>query len=190
MKIINFTGTYLKPTKINKKDRNNKFIPHEASLVQINPSNKNDILTLKSTSEAWDENSNILSFSDIIYEDAKNIYEEEIDTGMHKFYAITNQKRDFKKLIPEEILGLTEITSFPNSKQINIDVFEVDPENNHWSEERTYKNIGTALLNAIKEIFEGKEITVHSVHSALDFYEKNGFKQTYKNSHDLHFIKL
>lgn len=190
MKIINFTGTYLFNAKINKKDRNNKFIPHEASLVQMHPSSKNDILTLKSTTEAWHENSNVLSFADIIYDDAKNIHEQELDTGIHKFYALTNQKRDFKKLIPEEILGLTEITTFPNSKKINIDIFEVDPENNHWSEERTYKKIGSALLNAIKEIFEGKEITVHSAPSALDFYKKNGFNPIYKDSHNLHYIKL
>ncbi len=190
MKIINFTGTYLTNTKINKKDRNNKFIPHEASLVQMHPASKNDILTLKSTAENWDENSNTLSFSEIIYEDAKNIHEEEIDTGIHKFYAITNQKRDFKKLNPDEILGLTEITSFPNSKKISIDVLEVDPEHNYWSQDRTYKNIGSALIKAIKEIFEGKEITVRSIHSALDFYKKNGFHPICKNSHDLHYIKL
>ncbi len=190
MKIINFTGTYLATTKINKKTQKNKFIPHEASVVQMHPSSKNDILTLKSTTESWDENSNILSFSDIIYEDAKNIHDEEIDTGIHKFYAITNQKRNFTKLLPDEILALTEITSFPDSRKVNIDVLEVNPEHNHWSQDRTYKNIGSALLNAIKEIFEGKEITVRSVPSALNFYKKNGFHQIYQNSHDLHYIKL
>ena len=189
MKIINFTGTYLSQAQIKKMDKNNKYVKHDVSFVQIHPTNNNDISTLKKTSKIWEDKPSLLSFANMIYEDAKNIHDEEFDTGIHKFYALTNQKNNFEKLLPNEILGLTEVTHYPKSTKMNIDLLEVHPEYNYLSENSNYKKVVEALINNIKNIFEGKEITVRAISSALDFYIKNGFKQIQKNSLDLHYIK-
>lgn len=187
---INFKGKFISPVIIKKLDIQKKYIPHQASIIQIDTANEKDIIALKNASKNWDTSSPTLSFSDIIYEDAKGIYEMGEDNNFHKFFVLTNQKKDFAELNQDEILAMTEISDYPNSKKIGIEALEVHPDHNYWSENRNYKQIGSGLLDAIKQIFKGKEINLRSVDSALAFYYKNEFIPITRNSHDLQYLNF
>ncbi len=187
---INFNGNFIRPTVVKKINKDNKYIPHRVSLIQIDTTNQMDIKALRDTFKIWENDSSIPSFSDIIYEDAKQIHDKNYDNGFHKFFVLTNQKKHFYKLNYNDILAMSEISAYPHSKKINIDAIEVHPEHNYWSSKRNFKGIGSAFLDAIKKVFDGKEITLRSVPSAIDFYKKNGFHQITKDSHDLQYLEI
>lgn len=185
---ISFNGNFIKPAIIKKLNKDNKYIPHQASIIQIDTANKKDIFALKEAYRDWDTTPSTLSFSDIIYEDAKDIHNMGTDNGFHKFFVLSNQKKDFDNLNHDEILAMTEISSYPDSKKISIEALEVHPDHNYWSQNRNYKGIGRAFLDSIKQVFKDKEINVRSVPSALDFYRQNGFYPITRNSHDLQYL--
>ena len=117
---INFNGNFIRPTVVKKINKDNKYIPHRVSLIQIDTTNQMDIKALRDTFKIWENDSSIPSFSDIIYEDAKQIHDKNYDNGFHKFFVLTNQKKHFYKLNYNDILAMSEISAYPHSKKINI----------------------------------------------------------------------
>ena len=104
--------------------------------------------------------------------------------------ALTEQTDNFEKLQPEKILAESSVSAFPFSKSINIDDFQVHPKHNYFAQDRQFKKVGEALLNAIKRIFDGKEIILHAVPKSIDFYTKNEFRPIARDSHNMHYCKL
>ena len=51
-----------------------------------------------------------------------------------------------------------------------------------------FKGIGTAALNFLKKLYNGKEINLHSLYSSRYFYEQNGFRPVEPESNNLYFI--
>ncbi len=182
MNNVSFSGNYISPVHVLKKNCCNMFMPHKVSIVELDTLNKRDIFALKDIGRTWDE-----PYLDIICDDARMLFETSERSLFHRFFVLTTQRDNFNNLQPDGILAATEITAFPTSKKINIDFLQVDPENNYLARYRNYKNIGSALIAGIKNIFKGKEITVQSVPSALPFYFKNKFHPITKNSNNLHF---
>lgn len=185
MNNISFSGNYISPVHVLKKNCCNIFLPHKVSIVELDTLNKKDMFALKNIGKTWNE-----PYSDFICDDARMFFEKSERSLFHRFFVLTNQKDNFNNLQPDEILATTEITAFPTSKKINIDFLQVDPENNYLARYRNYKNIGSALIEGIKNIFKGKEITVQSLPSALPFYLKNKFSSVSKNSNNLIFYNV
>ena len=52
---------------------------------------------------------------------------------------------------------------------------QVDPVLSYKKGQSIYKNIGTEIINSLKQIY-AKAIQVVSLYSATEFYEKNGFE--------------
>ena len=61
-------------------------------------------------------------------------------------------------------------------------------QNLYDSEVREFKGLGRGFLDFFKQLYKGKEIDLHSVFSARDFYFKNGFHPVERDSNNLYFI--
>lgn len=184
MNNIHFGANFIGQVPVKKKNIKGKFETKKVSLILIDTLNKNDILALKHTGENWKD------FATPIYEDAKMSFERKARSNFHHILALTEQTDNFEKLQPDKLLAESSIMAFPSSKKINIDEFQVKPEYNYFSPNRKFKQVGTALLDAIKKIFQGKEITLRAVSNAVDFYSKNDFRPISADSHEMHYFKF
>lgn len=156
-----------------------KYNDKKVSFVELNSFNTNDMITLNNISEDWDKS----MFAESIYQDALNINElEDIDCNV-KFYAITTQNKNHEKLIPEKILGLCEIKE-EGYKKAFVEFVESNPEsiNNPHAK---YKAIGNGIFEALKNYYDN--ISLQSTVTALEFYERQGFKPIEKYSRILHW---
>jgi len=99
----------------------------------------------------------------------------------HKFYALTLQNDSFDTLSSNKVLGLAEITDEFDQNIYKLDYLQTKPTHKYQTKiERTYKNIGTRIVDEIKKICFDKPIMLLSENSAIQFYIKNGFVATEK----------
>ena len=75
------------------------------------------------------------------------------------------------------VLALAELSKNRMGGSYTLEFLQVSPEHTYYNEDRQYKKIGAALINAIKDIAGNKKIIVDSVPSAVGFYELMGFKR-------------
>ena len=202
---ISFKANFIRYTTIKQWD-NKSYNPTEASFVEFIPQNKNDLQVLDNISKRWDE---------AIY--AQTIYNSAfIDSVVgqkpnHHFYGITTQKNNLSKPDTQKVLGIAEVTEKINKNEIaylqtkpdymskanKSDVIDLvfsiidkispnEKEKEHLPE---YKNIGTGIINSLKETYPNKDIELYATDTAKGFYKKLGFvKCSFFNSNHL-FLK-
>lgn len=95
---------------------------------------------------------------------------------VHDYYVVTAQKYNFGKLDYKDVLGIIEYTHDKDKKYDYIDHIQVNPKYMNKSNTRLYKNVGTALLDFIKNLKGFDNIYLDSLKSAVNFYTKNGFE--------------
>ena len=170
---ISFKAQYIGNSVI--QDRNNKDVV--VSSVKLDPNSKNDVKTVEILFEDW-----FPQYKGILIDD---VYYDFIDYYKQKekkdYYALTTQNNNFQKLDPDKILGIAEYSNFANKNYNYIDYIQVNPKYMANKQEREYKNIGSALLDTIKNLNGYKNIYLNSIHEAVDFYTKNGFKLAHDN---------
>ncbi len=169
---INFKASFLKTVYIPKKVSDSNYKKQEVSIVELDPKNKKDVMALAETACKWEN---------VAPGYSSEIYNEALKTKMYPdviaehYYALTRQNEDYENLSADKILGLA-LYSEKNDIHNELNWLQVNPETNKKnSTERKYKNIGTELVNYIKQIAD-KPIYVQSADDAMKFYEKNSFK--------------
>lgn len=164
---INFKANYIKPTLIQKDNKD-----YRVSLVELDSANIKDINAIRNIAYDW----GIKTFAYDIYNCLKyqRYYSDSLDTSPQKYYAITNQKFDYANLNASEVLGLAKVTF--NDDFNEIDYLITEPTNSYSSPNRLYKGIGRALIKDIKSISNQKPIILYTTTSAIDFYKEQGFK--------------
>ena len=96
------------------------------------------------------------------------------DVAQEHYLALTTQNSNFEAVEPNKILGLA--LYFEKKAPANeIAWLQSNPSTNHESGIRTYKKIGTTLVNYMKGLFK-KPLYVQSADNAIPFYQKQGFK--------------
>ena len=180
MEKINFKGSFISTVNISKIRP--LSAPVKVSAVELNPLDNRDLKVLQKVHSLWSAN-----FSGVIYKDAEKINLTEIPDDTQKFFVLTRQKNNFENLCAEDVLA--EIKVIPEgSKSIFLDYLQVQPDNMFDSDNRIFKGIGTAALNFLKKLYNGKEINLHSLYSSRYFYEQNGFRPVEPESNNLYFI--
>lgn len=179
-----FTGNFIGNAKVLRKVSNEKFVPCELPVVEMNPFDEKDLHALKNISNVWEG----CLFAKSAYLRALSIFETIPEKINQRFFILTKQKNNFENINAEDILAESRVYIFDKPK-VDIRSFEVDPAQNHWSmpEYKNYNNLGTGFLNKLKEIFKGKLITLDSLSSSKEFYLKNGFKNVSKNSSNMYY---
>lgn len=170
---INFTGSFVKNVTISKSIADGKMKPENVALVKLDKTDPRDTMTLAETAYKWE---NVASgYASNIYCDSlkAKIYP---DVSNEHYFALTTQKENFEKLEADKILGLSLFyeKQSPNNE---IAWLQANPSTNHEAGQRTYKNIGKALVNFMKGLFK-KPIFVQTDKKAIPFYQKLGFIQT------------
>lgn len=156
-----------------------KNTPLNASIVVLDKEDENDIEALLDLSELWDKQKENY-VAQLLSEFVKDI-DEKPDVKSEHCIALTTQKKDFDKLDPKKILGVSLFSEEDIENEINW--FQVEPQNTYSFKpvSREYANAGYSLLDYLTNNFKGKTIYVNSANSAIGFYKKYGFKQYDKN---------
>lgn len=170
--MISFTANYITSTSIQKID--DKAHPNkDVAIVEFNPTSKDDLAALEDLNYTWD--------SKILPDLYLSFYDTFLSSGVdcsEKYYALTTQKDNFKKIQPECILGVVQVNDDKVSDSIEIDYLEVNPDEQYGSEFRRYKHVGKALLSSIFKLFRDKQVAkVYALEEAIPFYSALGVRQ-------------
>lgn len=173
MNPISFCANYKSfATILSGNNKNRK--EEQVFIAELDKDNGNDIEAMLEASLLWDkENNNNLS--SILSDFVKDI-DEKPDVNADHCLVLTLQNNDFGTLDAEKILGAILFSEQEFSNEINW--FQVEPKNNHFSSEneRKYRKIGDSLLKYLLSNFKSKRICVNSTPDAIKFYQKYGFK--------------
>lgn len=167
---ISFKADYINSQKIKLFKKPNEVI--KTAFVELQPDSLDDRNAIYNRNVNWD---NRLTLASSIYDKFED--ERYVETG-RKFFALTLQENNFKKLIPEKIMGLVEVIAGTGGDTIKIKNLQTDPEQKIDAPQRKFKGIGTAILNSIKEHYPKSNTILESanVEYVINFYKANGFK--------------
>jgi hypothetical protein len=146
-----------KPTKV------------DVSFVELNPRSEKDVKSLAEVAKLWEDS---MFVTDINYIFRKMFHSGDLMPEKPKIYALTLQKKNFDKLYPEDVLGLTEV--WQKDWGANVKYLETNPEYSDRVMFPQYKGIGTGIMDMIKERFS--HFKLFAVYSAANFYEKMGLE--------------
>lgn len=184
--MINFKAQYIQPVYI-KKVKNNKYPQDQkVSFVKLDSSSFSDLEAVERVSEDW-------GGRDCFAYDIKSTMSKEFylplkrNISKKEFYALTTQSENFNRLDNKKLLGIMQVDQV-DTKNCELDFIEVGPDNMYGSTQRTYKNIGTALIETLIARNPDKNITVNSIATARTFYEKLGFTK-FENSLSRYIFK-
>ena len=159
---INFKGSFIQSAVVSKREsfnNNTEIKSIPVSFVELQNNSANDLETLN--------------------KDKSNKF---------RFFVLTQQTSNFKTLEAEKILGITEVvTRDKNTKR--IEYLQTSPEFININKNSKFQKIGTTMLNCIKKMFFDKNLVLHSVNNALEFYAKNGFVPYVKDITRLKYFK-
>jgi len=174
MSSISFKSNYIKPLCIQKKSSvEDNYVNSKASLVEIDMTNSSDVSAVDNLPALWGKKK--------IAKEVKKIYNyEESNTPKH-VYAVTLQSSNFDQLNSKKVLGIVQLDT--RADNINeLDYLQVNPKCAKTyvagEDRRPYKNIGSSLLNSLKELYPKKRIHLCAIPSAVEFYKNNDFVQT------------
>ena len=163
---LNFGAKYINTTQIKKYDYfEQKYFPMQVSFVEMEPANKSDREALYDLLAEWKECEFVAPIVDSF---------EYLSNEDNKVYALTLQGRDFDKLKSSEIVGLANM-DITKGNIPELSFLQVDPDLLHKKESPVYKNVGTGIINSLKQIYN-KAIQLVSMYSVTEFYVKNGFE--------------
>ena len=148
---INFGAKFLSSERVFKYNcRDNSYYPARVSFVEIEPCC--DEATLSNIVKYWQND----TYACNILNTVKRINEDLENSNKYKIYALTSQKHDFKKLSSDKILALAQI-ELEENKTPYLSYLQVNPDNIKqyaFYNERSYKGVGTGVLNSLKnEVF-------------------------------------
>ena len=168
MDSINFKATKIKlhdtPT-VRERQPNKRYIDKDVSLLKLSR-RKADINALHNLSELWDYEPNYLNSILINYEYCRD--KSKI------VYVISTQEENFRKLEPEKILGVAELTKSKKSYKINY--IQSRPDCVKSKRARPYKGIGEAMMKPVITLTGRFRIYLDAVSEAVGFYKRLGFQ--------------
>ena len=184
--MINFTGQYISPLTISKRQTSGEFTPHEVSYVKLDPKNFEDVKALSFAVHSWDNPKQVamLMVQDICGD--YSLSDEFRLSPVKDYFVATFQHEGFDKLDYKAIVGAIEISDFdPKTKY--IEYFEVNPKYSSKNVSRNLKNIGHSMMNATKDYYPDKDLRLTSLFSSWTFYLKEGFREVSKTCESLIF---
>lgn len=167
----NFNGTLINKKQILKLGKDNVLTPIEASFVELNPNVEEDLEALRRTANSW----KTAEYAKSIYISAFSLKRGYFCNDILKFYALTEQVKNYENMRPNKILGVMEVVNDSDCAAVNY--IQVKPPKNDIKQ---YKHVGKTMLSSVRHQFENYPIVLNAVESAVGFYKKIGFKLTCK----------
>ncbi len=174
MNTISFKAIYTDNVNIKTLNSDGQYIDKQVSFVKRNPYSQLDYNSIVDIGNLWGDVEpnyviSMLHHSDIINDDEKR-----------DVYFLTEQEDNFRKIIPEKVLGMIEITKHEKYNKINF--IQTNPDNAYYTahvRKRKNKDIGLAMLTMAEKLSKGKDIILNARRAAVEFYKKYGFVVTY-----------
>lgn len=168
---INFKARFVSKTEIKKyNDKTNSYEPKIATIVEIDPKNERDINAMCEIADNWHGQ----VFVGDIANRAIKLKKGELSGDTNKIYLLTTQKNKLYRLEAGKILGAINVEQ-KYGEPDEIRYFQVKPNTKYDIKNRKYKNVGKALMNFTKSIYN-KMIDLYSSVEGFKFYKCNGFK--------------
>ena len=185
--MISFGARCISDTTIQKIDKGRALkadVP--ASFVELDPFCESDLAAISNVGERWhsDEGYGACIANCMKYCSGPGA---ETEAPNLNFYAITRQNSDFENLSDEDILALAQVYS-ENDGEKKIEYLEADPDNSYKSKaDIRYAHAGSAMLDALKALYCGEKIFLHSTTDAVKFYENNHFNTSDTLTKEMYF---
>lgn len=105
---------------------------------------------------------------------------------MHRYLLFQTQEDNFKKLDVKAVTCAAEIHKI-RKKETEIIYLQTDPNLVYSYIPRAFKNIGTSIIEYLKQI--NNRITLRANSSSMRFYKKYGFRMVSQDSYQMEWIK-
>lgn len=170
MNTINFKARYIDDTVVKYRCNDGTYADKEVFFVKRNPYSKMDYYSISDVSLFWGNKPNyvesMLHHSDLM-----------VNGETRNVYILTEQKGNYRKIDPEKVLGMIEITRLKKVNKINF--IQTRPDTKFGEDNRQYLGIGFAMLGLADKLSKGRKIILSAVKDAVKFYQKYGYKITY-----------
>lgn len=169
--MISFEARYISSPTIQRLDTKNNAFDRKASFIELDPLSKSDLDIIGSVNNNWENRGTY----------AENIFARMVDcnweecAGSRKFFALTTQNQAFDNLRSEDILGLAQVNH--GNDKVKLCFLQVDPSTNYHAADKSYKGVGSAIIESLIKFFQGKSIILEASNDAIPFYKKLGFKE-------------
>lgn len=173
---ISFGAKFIKPVDVLKYSGNAKgYVPGKVSLIELLPDNAKDVKALHELCEFWGND----TFVNNILHSVNSVRRYGNDKNTRVF-ALTTQRSDFENVRHEDVAIAAEIFDI-DEKIVKLNHLQKDPYLIYSYTPKPLNLVGHAMLNYLKELSQGKTITLKSTPSATWFYKRNGFKECKDN---------
>lgn len=168
---LNFKAKFIQKTSILKYNQKNKSYNQAlASFVEYDPNNRRDLKAIYEAVKEWKEK----FFAGEIVSNACLLMIGDLPKKTNHIYILTSQKDNLDKLNKKHVLGLAHVENLEGSCD-ELKYFEVNSDVKYSKNNRTYKHVGMGIINALKNVSQGKIKLVSSAF-ASKFYESQGFE--------------
>ncbi len=183
--MISFGAKYINSVNIQKINRNNDLVEQcRVSCVELDPECDEDIDVMADIAERWDS---YWKFPELIFNCMKYYSKYNDKLEGNKFYALTAQTKHFTCLQPSEVLAVCQLDE-ESDDTVKLKYLEVKPDNvGLVKKPYEYNHVGSGVLNALKDIFSGKRITLFSTPTAVEFYKANNFSKSGTTCSEMHY---
>lgn len=135
--------------------------------VPILKASKNDKVALIETCKKWAKKNNLAR---ILLNNIDGVFQ----TDNCDIYIATLQEENFRKLVPERILGIAEVSKHNEFWQINY--MQANPKFEYKNKKRKITDSGKAIVDYITNKANKRKTYVDALDAAVNFYKKCGFK--------------
>lgn len=148
----------------------------KVSFVELNPFSENDMRLVKELPSIWSEGPDFRYFRDSFLHDSSS-YDD-----VSRFFALTTQTEDVRKLNPSKILGLAKTTREYGYGYgyVNIDTIQVNPLDYFNNPLSKYKNVGKTIMNSLINLFKNETVEILAPDNFVKYFEKFDFKKKHK----------
>ena len=155
---------------------NNKKKAYEdcnVSFIRFSKHSKSDLMAVQKVSKMWQPQDKYAKniAKNFCYEYSKKYNQYYNDN----FFALTLQDCNYENVDPTKVLGMAE--ALKKRKTFYLDFLQTNPKYKYGDKKRKYKNIGTAIIESLKNIKRIKSIILIPNNFAVKFYEKCGFTE-------------
>ena len=180
MNNINFKAVHIANPKIQVLNKKGEYEDKVVTIAKRNPYSQLDYNSLLDIAALWGDVKpnyvqSMLHHSDIIKDDEKR-----------DVYFLTEQTENLRKILPEKVLGVVEVTKHKEFSKINF--IQTKPDCAYASDTRTYKKVGWKMLEMVESLYGKHKIYLNAVRKAIPFYLKYGFKITYEKCTNPHMV--
>lgn len=178
---ISFKANFISSANIKQLYKTKSVQDKAVSFIELKAKSFKDRKALSAIDSLWGEGD---TFASSIARDADD---DIIFGGKNgRYFALTTQRKQLDEPVADKVLGVAEVRR-EKENLIQLKYLQAHPDNTCFSYYKVYSGIGTAILNALKNLFPNDSILLNTVESARNFYKYNGFVELDKVSNVMMF---